>query len=92
MFDIHITGQFATGIKQRFKEESLGRAREQLKQEQSELQQSVQEAIGKAEQKPGRSRWPTLDDINRLRERLFGLPLAPPSEAAAGEAPHDAAI
>jgi len=80
-------------VKEKFKEESLGRASERLKQEQSELQQRVQEAIDKAEQKPERGRSPTLDDINRIRERLFGLPpIAPQSEAGASQAPPEAAI
>jgi hypothetical protein len=80
-------------VKEKFKEESLGRASEQLKQEHSELQQRVQKAIDEAEQKPGKGRSPTLDDINLIRERVFGLPpIAPRSEAAAGEAPPDVAI
>lgn len=80
-------------VKEKFKEESLGRASERLKQEQSELQQRVQEAIDEAEQKPGRGRSLTLDDINRIRERVFGLPpLAPRSEAAVAEAHPHAAI
>lgn len=71
-------------VKEKFKEESLGLASERLKQEQSELQQCVQEAIDGAEQKPGRGRSPTLDDINFIRERVFGLPPnAPRSELVA---------
>jgi hypothetical protein len=71
-------------VKEKFKEESLGLASERLKHEQSELQQRVQEAIDEAEQKPGRGRPPTLDDINFIRERVFGLPPnAPRSELVA---------
>ena len=62
--------------------EELRQAKQKLELEIEKSKQAVEEATHEAAQKTGEGKSLTLDDINRIRERTFGLPALAPAGPA----------